>query len=99
MKWLERFTTITAVGDLMMAGPPWLRSLAHRNMRGAGGGWMFISFPVGSRHLLDEMEMIYVKRETSKAKKSLHPTLIGTLFSSKSARVLYTYKRTLYSDP
>ncbi|KAJ6814296.1 uncharacterized protein M6B38_141050 [Iris pallida] len=41
--------------------------------RGGGGGWKFVSLPDGSSRALNEMEKMYVKRETPKRRRRILP--------------------------
>ncbi|KAJ6800504.1 uncharacterized protein M6B38_200765 [Iris pallida] len=41
--------------------------------RGGGGGWKFVSLPDGSSRALNEMEKMYVKRETPKRRRKILP--------------------------
>ncbi|KAL4188189.1 hypothetical protein AMTRI_Chr09g22670 [Amborella trichopoda] len=51
-----------------------VEKLGPRGKRGGGGGWKFVSLPDGSSRPLNEMEKMYVKRETVKRRRKILPT-------------------------
>ncbi|XP_039811098.1 protein GAMETE CELL DEFECTIVE 1, mitochondrial [Panicum virgatum] len=48
-----------------------VEKLGLQGKRGAGGGWKFISLPDGSSRPLNDMEKMYVKRETPKRRRRI----------------------------
>ncbi|KAK0606739.1 hypothetical protein LWI29_003612 [Acer saccharum] len=50
-----------------------VEKLGPRGKRGGGGGWKFVSLPDGSSRPLDEMEKMYVKRETPRHRHKILP--------------------------
>ncbi|GJM92837.1 hypothetical protein PR202_ga09341 [Eleusine coracana subsp. coracana] len=48
-----------------------VEKMGPRDKRGAGGGWKFISLPDGSSRPLNDMEKMYVKRETPKRRRRI----------------------------
>ncbi|XP_066309827.1 protein GAMETE CELL DEFECTIVE 1, mitochondrial-like [Miscanthus floridulus] len=48
-----------------------VEKLGSQGKRGAGGGWKFISLPDGSSRPLNDMEKMYVKRETPKRRRRI----------------------------
>lgn len=50
-----------------------VEKLGPRDKRGGGGGWKFVSLPDGSSRALNDMEKMYVKRETPKPRKRILP--------------------------
>ncbi|TXG56727.1 hypothetical protein EZV62_018040 [Acer yangbiense] len=50
-----------------------VEKLGSRGKRGEGGGWKFVSLPDGSSRPLDEMEKMYVKRETPRHRRRILP--------------------------
>lgn len=48
-----------------------VEKLGPQGKRGAGGGWKFISLPDGSSRPLNDMEKMYVKRETPKRRRRI----------------------------
>ncbi|KAJ4723602.1 Ribosomal protein [Melia azedarach] len=50
-----------------------VEKLGPRGKRGGGGGWKFVSMPDGSSRPLDEMEKMYVKRETPRHRRKIFP--------------------------
>lgn len=50
-----------------------VEKLGPRGKRGKGGGWKFVSMPDGSSRQLDEMEKMYVKRETPRHRRKIFP--------------------------
>ncbi|TXG72758.1 hypothetical protein EZV62_001337 [Acer yangbiense] len=50
-----------------------VEKLGPRGKRGGGGGWKFVSLPDGSSRPLDEMEKMYVKRETPRHRRKILP--------------------------
>jgi len=48
-----------------------VEKLGPQGKRGAGGGWKFISLPDGSSRALNDMEKMYVKRETPKRRRRI----------------------------
>ncbi|KAH0458287.1 hypothetical protein IEQ34_013602 [Dendrobium chrysotoxum] len=48
-----------------------VEKLGSKGKRGAGGGWKFVSLPDGSSRSLNEMEKMYVKRETPKRRRRI----------------------------
>jgi len=51
-----------------------VEKLGAKGKRGAGGGWKFMSLPDGSSRPLNEMEKVYVKRETPLRRRSIIST-------------------------
>ncbi|CAE6254549.1 unnamed protein product [Arabidopsis arenosa] len=50
-----------------------VEKLGAQGKRGSGGGWKFVSLPDGSSRPLNEMEKIYVKRETPLRRRKILP--------------------------
>lgn len=50
-----------------------VEKLGARGKRGGGGGWKFVSLPDGSSRPLNEMEKMYVKRETVRRRRKILP--------------------------
>ncbi|KAK6937663.1 hypothetical protein RJ641_031171 [Dillenia turbinata] len=50
-----------------------IEKLGPRGKRGGGGGWKFVSLPDGSTRPLNEMEKMYVKRETVRRRRKILP--------------------------
>ncbi|XP_043710978.1 protein GAMETE CELL DEFECTIVE 1, mitochondrial [Telopea speciosissima] len=50
-----------------------VEKLGPRGKRGGGGGWKFVSLPDGSSRPLNEMERMYVKRETVRRRRKILP--------------------------
>ncbi|XP_064972032.1 protein GAMETE CELL DEFECTIVE 1, mitochondrial-like [Musa acuminata AAA Group] len=50
-----------------------VEKLGVRDKRGSGGGFKFVSLPDGSSRALNEMEKMYVKRETPKRRRRILP--------------------------
>ncbi|TKY72678.1 Ribosomal protein S35 [Spatholobus suberectus] len=50
-----------------------VEKLGHRGKRGGGGGWKFASMPDGSSRPLNEMEKMYVRRETPRRRRRILP--------------------------
>ncbi|PON99684.1 Ribosomal protein [Trema orientale] len=50
-----------------------VEKLGPRGKRGGGGGWKFVSIADGSSRPLDEMEKMYVKRETPRRRRKILP--------------------------
>ncbi|BBH01775.1 hypothetical protein Prudu_012148 [Prunus dulcis] len=50
-----------------------VEKLGPRGKRGGGGGWKFVSLPDGSSRPLNEMEKMYVKRETPCRRRKILP--------------------------
>ena len=50
-----------------------VEKMGPRGKRGGGGGWKFVSLPDGSSRPLNEMEKMYVKRETPAADARYSP--------------------------
>ncbi|XP_010251422.1 PREDICTED: uncharacterized protein LOC104593357 [Nelumbo nucifera] len=50
-----------------------VEKLGPREKRGNGGGWKFVSLPDGSSRPLNEMEKMYVKRETVRRRRRILP--------------------------
>eukprot|EP00262_Sarcandra_glabra_P016055 TRINITY_DN5092_c0_g2_i1.p1 TRINITY_DN5092_c0_g2~~TRINITY_DN5092_c0_g2_i1.p1 ORF type:complete len:374 (-),score=58.94 TRINITY_DN5092_c0_g2_i1:220-1341(-) len=50
-----------------------VEKLGRRGKRGGGGGWKFVSLPDGSSRPLNEMEKMYVKRETVRRRRKILP--------------------------
>ncbi|XP_054811710.1 protein GAMETE CELL DEFECTIVE 1, mitochondrial [Prosopis cineraria] len=50
-----------------------VEKLGPRGKRGGGGGWKFASLPDGSSRPLNEMEKMYVKRETPRRRRRILP--------------------------
>ncbi|CAD6236355.1 unnamed protein product [Miscanthus lutarioriparius] len=48
-----------------------VEKLGSQGKRGAGGGWKFMSLPDGSSRPLNDMEKMYVKRETPKRRRRI----------------------------
>ncbi|RZC74318.1 hypothetical protein C5167_049796 [Papaver somniferum] len=49
-----------------------IEKLGPQGKRGGGGGWKFVSEPNGSSRALNEMEKMYVQRETVKRRRKRH---------------------------
>ncbi|MCL7027056.1 hypothetical protein MKW94_006342 [Papaver nudicaule] len=49
-----------------------IEKLGPRGKRGGGGGWKYVSEPDGSSRALNEMEKMYVQRETVKRRRKRH---------------------------
>ncbi|KAJ8751738.1 hypothetical protein K2173_025914 [Erythroxylum novogranatense] len=50
-----------------------VEKLGARGKRGGGGGWKFVSMPDGSSRPLNEVEKMYVKRETPRRRRRILP--------------------------
>lgn len=50
-----------------------VEKLGPRGKRGGGGGWKFVSLPDGSSRPLNEMEKMYVQRETFRRRRKILP--------------------------
>ncbi|KAL5554206.1 hypothetical protein UlMin_041607 [Ulmus minor] len=50
-----------------------VEKMGSRGKRGGGGGWKFVSKPDGSSRPLNEMEKMYVKRETPRRRRKILP--------------------------
>ncbi|KAK9288750.1 hypothetical protein L1049_017214 [Liquidambar formosana] len=50
-----------------------VEKMGSRGKRGGGGGWKFVSLPDGSSRPLNEMEKMYVKRETVRRRRKILP--------------------------
>lgn len=50
-----------------------VEKLGHQGKRGGGGGWKFASMPDGSSRPLNDMEKMYVKRETPRRRRRILP--------------------------
>ncbi|XP_077252861.1 ribosomal protein L20 [Tasmannia lanceolata] len=50
-----------------------VEKLGRREKRGGGGGWKFVSLPDGSSRPLNEMEKMYVRRETPRRRRKILP--------------------------
>ncbi|KAG4946394.1 hypothetical protein JHK87_042401 [Glycine soja] len=50
-----------------------VEKLGHQGKRGGGGGWKFASMPDGSSRPLNDMEKMYVKRETLRRRRRILP--------------------------
>ncbi|XP_010928182.1 protein GAMETE CELL DEFECTIVE 1, mitochondrial [Elaeis guineensis] len=50
-----------------------IEKLGPHGKRGGGGGWKFVSLPDGSSRALNDMEKMYVKRETPKRRRRIIP--------------------------
>ncbi|CAN8251902.1 unnamed protein product [Cochlearia groenlandica] len=50
-----------------------IEKLGAKGKRGTGGGWKFVSLPDGSSRPLNEMEKMYVKRETPRRRRKILP--------------------------
>lgn len=50
-----------------------VEKMGPRGKRGGGGGWKFVSLPDGSSRPLNEMEKMYVKRETPRRRRKILP--------------------------
>ncbi|CAM8915484.1 unnamed protein product [Rhodiola kirilowii] len=50
-----------------------VEKLGPRGKRGSGGGWKFISLPDGSSRPLNELEKLFLERETNKRRRKLLP--------------------------
>ncbi|KAA8527269.1 hypothetical protein F0562_034634 [Nyssa sinensis] len=50
-----------------------VEKLGGNGKRGNGGGWKFVSIPDGSSRPLNEMEKMYVKRETPRRRRKILP--------------------------
>lgn len=48
-----------------------VEKLGAQSKRGSGGGWKFASLPDGSSRPLNDMEKMYVKRETPKRRRRI----------------------------
>jgi hypothetical protein len=48
-----------------------VEKLGVQSKRGSGGGWKFASLPDGSSRPLNDMEKMYVKRETPKRRRRI----------------------------
>ncbi|XP_038974253.1 LOW QUALITY PROTEIN: protein GAMETE CELL DEFECTIVE 1, mitochondrial-like [Phoenix dactylifera] len=48
-----------------------IEKMGPRGKRGGGGGWKFVSLPDGSSRELNDMEKMYVKRETPKRRRRI----------------------------
>jgi hypothetical protein len=54
-----------------MDGATWSKSSVIRESVVLEGGWKFISLPDGSSRPLNDMEKMYVKRETPKRRRRI----------------------------
>ena len=50
-----------------------VEKLGPRGKRGNGGGWKFMSMPDGSSRALNDMEKMYVRRETPRRPRKILP--------------------------
>ncbi|XP_027358999.1 uncharacterized protein LOC113867746 [Abrus precatorius] len=50
-----------------------VEKMGSRGKRGGGGGWKFASMPDGSTRSLNEMEKMYVRRETPRRRRKILP--------------------------
>ncbi|GLT34912.1 hypothetical protein SLA2020_094000 [Shorea laevis] len=50
-----------------------VEKLGPKGKRGGGGGWKFVSMPDGSSRPLDEMEKMYLRRETPRHRRKILP--------------------------
>ncbi|XP_010549280.1 PREDICTED: uncharacterized protein LOC104820518 [Tarenaya hassleriana] len=50
-----------------------VEKMGPRGKRGNGGGWKFVSLPDGSSRPLNEVEKMYVKRETPRRRRKILP--------------------------
>ncbi|XP_016900637.1 protein GAMETE CELL DEFECTIVE 1, mitochondrial [Cucumis melo] len=50
-----------------------VEKMGPRGKRGSGGGWKFVSLPDGSSRPLNEMEKMYVRRETPRHRRKILP--------------------------
>lgn len=50
-----------------------IEKMGPRGKRGGGGGWKFVSLPDGSSRPLNEMEKMYVRRETPRHRRKILP--------------------------
>lgn len=50
-----------------------VEKMGPRGKRGGGGGWKFVSIADGSSRPLNEMEKMYVKRETPRRRRKILP--------------------------
>ncbi|KAJ4850912.1 hypothetical protein Tsubulata_046116 [Turnera subulata] len=50
-----------------------VEKLGSRGKRGGGGGWKFVSMPDGSSRPLNDMEKMYVRRETPRRRRKILP--------------------------
>ncbi|PNY06176.1 hypothetical protein L195_g002639 [Trifolium pratense] len=50
-----------------------VEKMGSRGKRGGGGGWKFVSMPDGSTRPLNEMEKMYVRRETPRPRRRILP--------------------------
>ncbi|XP_007034309.2 PREDICTED: uncharacterized protein LOC18602693 [Theobroma cacao] len=50
-----------------------VEKLGSKGKRGGGGGWKFVSLPDGSSRPLNEMEKMYVRRETPRRRRRILP--------------------------
>ncbi|KAF8082032.1 hypothetical protein N665_0851s0004 [Sinapis alba] len=68
-----------------------IEKLGPRGKRGAGGGWKFVSLPDGSSRPLNEMEKVYVKRETPRRRRKILAGSKGTV-KGKGCKALKLFK-------
>lgn len=50
-----------------------IEKMGPRGKRGGDGGWKFVSLPDGSSRPLNEMEKMYVRRETPRHRRKILP--------------------------
>lgn len=50
-----------------------VEKMGKRGKRGNGGGWKFVSLPDGSTRPLNEMEKMFLKRETPRRRRKIFP--------------------------
>lgn len=48
-----------------------VEKMGPKGKRGGGGGWKFVSLPDGSSRALNEIEKMYVKRETPRRRRRI----------------------------
>ncbi|CDY71353.1 BnaAnng37070D, partial [Brassica napus] len=73
-----------------------IEKLGPRGKRGAGGGWKFVSLPDGSSRPLNEMEKVYVKRETPRRRRKILACSKGTVSKACKARKYITKRKEKY---
>ncbi|GFS46055.1 hypothetical protein Acr_00g0099910 [Actinidia rufa] len=50
-----------------------VKKLGPRGKHGNGGGWKFMNMPDGSSRALNDMEKMYVRRETPRKRRKILP--------------------------
>ncbi|XP_009130308.2 uncharacterized protein LOC103855108 [Brassica rapa] len=73
-----------------------IEKLGPRGKRGAGGGWKFVSLPDGSSRPLNEMEKVYVKRETPRRRRKILACSKGTVSKACKAKKYITKRKEKY---